>query len=111
MLTLGIFVFSVFILGFVAGPIINIAINSQFYWYQMPRGDYMNDPYLELDPSWTAHFLKGFAALGLLSLVKVLGIVTTIFRIRAPGRDRLANITWLVLLIGALTFLYVNISS
>jgi len=103
-----IFTLSVFLLGFVAEPLINVVINSQFFWYSMPRSDYMDDAYLELDPSWTVHFLKGFAALGLLSLFKVLGFMTSMLRIRATGRDRLANLTWLVIMIGALTFLYVS---
>ncbi|MCJ1367038.1 hypothetical protein MMC16_006170 [Acarospora aff. strigata] len=80
------------------------------------------EPLLSTDDeaSWTEHFIKGLASLGLLSFIKVLlalspwqwwnlrssGIMAGSGRAGANGRDRLASISWLVVVIGVGTFLW-----
>lgn len=65
---------------------------------------------------WGEHFMKGFASLGLMSFLKtVFASPVQIFfrssgnRNRNQGRDRLNSITWIMVLVGAATFLYVSI--
>lgn len=72
--------------------------------------------------SWFYHFLKGFASLGLLSFVKVLlamspwqwfnmrnsGLLNGGGRPSASGRDRLQSVSWILVLIGVGTFLWVS---
>jgi len=75
------------------------------------------------ESSWTEHFLKGFASLGLLGFVKVFftlspwqwwNLRSSGFmsgsggRAGATGRDRLANISWLVVVLGVCTVLYAS---
>ena len=75
---------------------------------------------------WVEHFAKGFTSLGLLGFVKVFFAMGPWWNIRqggllgggggrnrragrqAGGRERLENISWTVIVIGVLTFLYVN---
>ena len=75
------------------------------------------------DPaSWTEHFIKGLASLGLLSFVKVVlaispwhwhslrnsGLMGGGGRAGGTGRERLASISWIVVLLGVGTFLWVS---
>ena len=108
-----------FLLGFVADPIINL--------YLDPFSAFSSDPLSGINhkienslseddiPTWTEHFAKGLASLGLLGLAKFF------FSIRAwhwnlrsgvrggtGGRDRLANLSWVMILIGVATFLWVS---
>ncbi|EON64755.1 hypothetical protein W97_03988 [Coniosporium apollinis CBS 100218] len=118
-LTITLFVLATFLLGFVADPIINIYLDP--YEHLIPIGGSSDSRYAEPeDPaSWFEHFLKGFASLGLLSFLKVLlaspwrwwnirvsGGMGGGGRAGNTGRDRLANISWVVVLIGVGTFLY-----
>ncbi|KAJ5263850.1 Zinc finger RING-CH-type [Penicillium angulare] len=105
-LTLAILLLAIFLLGFVADPIIDL--------YLGPVDDLYDE--LEDDASWTEHFLKGFAALGLSSCLRALFSFSPIhwnFRSssiignsRSTGRNRTANLTWLVILAGVITFLW-----
>lgn len=61
--------------------------------------------------------MKGFAGLGLMSMVKMLlASPLQFFRVgfggggggRRTGRDRMNDISWMVVLIGVATFLYVS---
>ncbi len=75
------------------------------------------------ESSWTIHFLKGLASLGLLSFIKVLlamspwqwwnlrssGLIRGSGRVGSSGRDRLASISWIVVLIGIGTFIWVSV--
>ncbi|KAF2089775.1 hypothetical protein K490DRAFT_5556, partial [Saccharata proteae CBS 121410] len=118
-LTVSIFLMVTFMLGFVADPIINL--------YLDPLGTVVpfaaEDDYAysraadELDDGWLFHFLKGFAGLGILSFAKFLltnPLRWMNFRIGGggtvrtgnTGRDRLSNISWVVVAIGVATFLY-----
>lgn len=108
----------VFILGFFADPILNLYFDpwsTLMPWASSSRGDYFYEPEDEPD-SWTEHFAKGFAGMGVLGFLKV--IVTSplsYFRIgggrgRATGRDRYEQVSWIIILIGVGTFLAVCIA-
>lgn len=122
-LTLVIFTVTVFALGFVADPIINL--------YLDPLGTvtsgYSSDPYDDYmyydgeDAGWAEHFAKGFASLGLVGFVKVLFAMgpwnylnmrqfmgSGSGRTGNSGRDRVASISWIVVVLGVVTFLYVS---
>jgi hypothetical protein len=125
-LTFSILFLAMFLLGFVADPIINLyldpytTISSASLSKLGPKAV----PPLPTDDeaSWTEHFLKGLASLGLLSFIKVLlalspwqwwnlrssGIMAGSGRTGGNGRDRLASISWIVVLIGVGTFLWVS---
>ena len=77
----------------------------------------------DADDSWAEHFLKGLASLGLLGFVKVFFAMSPwhwwnlrqggLFgggggRRGGGGRERLQNLSWTVVVIGVLTFLYVS---
>jgi len=106
----------VFILGFFADPILNLYFDpwsTLMPWANSNR-DYYYVPEEETD-SWTEHFAKGFAGMGVLGFLKV--IVTSplsYFRIggggrgRATGRDRYEQVSWIIILIGVGTFLAVR---
>ena len=126
-LTISILFLTMFVLGFVADPIINLYIDP---YSTLSSGSFSNlstkiDPLLTDDdvPTWAEHFIKGLASLGLLSFVKVLfalspwqwwnlrnsGIMGGSSRTGGNGRDRLASISWLVVVIGVGTFLWVGL--
>jgi len=119
-LTVLICLFATFILGFFADPIINLYLDPYSTVFSGSLSK-LSEPVLEDDgSSWTVHFIKGLASLGLLGFVKVLfalspwqwwnlrssGIMTTGGRAGANGRDRMANLSWIVVVIGLGTFLY-----
>ncbi|MCJ1407975.1 hypothetical protein MMC19_002047 [Ptychographa xylographoides] len=112
-----------FALGFVADPIINLYLDP---YSTISSGSFSDlgikiEPILTDDdvPGWAEHFLKGLASLGMLSFIKVLfaspwqwwnlrnsGIMSGGRRTGTDGRDRLANTTWILILIGVGTFLW-----
>lgn len=123
-LTLLVFFFAVFLLGFIADPIINLWVD--------PVGTIvetivdLDDGYPVENPepgTWSFHFIKGILSLG------VLGVLKTVFalgpfhwfsirsggifggRRRGTGRDRMENINMALVLIGVLTFLAVSATS
>jgi hypothetical protein len=122
-MTVVILLFCIFLLGFVADPILN-------FWLD-PFGsivDTISDVVTDIDalkesehdePStWSLHFLKGLFSLGILGFVKSFLAMTPWqwFRFRSPGigvggrrggtgRDRLQHINWGLVLIGLVTFL------
>ncbi|OJD33342.1 ring finger domain protein [Diplodia corticola] len=119
-LTFGIFLLATFFLGFVADPIINLYLDpvgtvvplggsSSSYEHLVPEED---EP-----EGWSFHFVKGFASLGILGFVKYIFVSPIrVYRMGGgplggsgrgnTGRDRLANISWGVVLIGIATVLY-----
>lgn len=126
-LTLFIFFTAIFLLGFVADPIINLYLDP-YDTITNRRSAYDDDLFNLEDSSWSFHLLKGFASLGLLGCVKAFFTVSpwTWYNIRTAGglggsrgrtgagttgRDRVANISWLVILPGVGTFLYVSVLS
>ncbi|KAI9869350.1 MAG: hypothetical protein M1813_000139 [Trichoglossum hirsutum] len=114
-----------FLLGFIADPIINLYLDPYTTVSSVPLTKFgtRSEPIVvENEPaSWFEHFLKGLASLGLLSFVKVLWMLgpSGWWNLRSSGliggggraaggtgRDRLASISWLVVLIGVGTFLW-----
>ncbi len=128
-LTFAILFLAMFLLGFVADPIINLYLDPYTTISSAPLSRFKSkvEPVLATDDeaSWTEHFLKGLASLGLLSFVKVLlalspwqwwnlrssGIMAGSGRVGGSGRERLASISWLVVLIGVGTFLWASIDT
>lgn len=113
-------------MGFVADPIINLYVDPYSVVSTAPLSKVRQkiEPIFSDDdvPTWTEHFIKGLASLGLLSFVKVLfalspwqwwnlrssGIISGGGRSGNTGRDRLASISWIVVLIGIGTFLWAS---
>ena len=121
-LTITIFFLAMFLLGFVADPIINLYLDPYGTISSASSlGTKLQSTPTDDIASWPEHFLKGLASLGLLSFVKFLfalspwqwwnlrssGIISSGGRTGATGRDRLRNISWVVVLIGVGTFLWV----
>ncbi|KAF2463458.1 uncharacterized protein BDR25DRAFT_319978 [Lindgomyces ingoldianus] len=110
MLTSVILIMTVFLLGFVADPIINMYLDPWSYltpWSSSEQYYYEDD-----EPSgWTEHFLKGFTSMGVIGFLKVLFASPFSYlrlgggRGRNTGRDRYEQISWIIILIGVLTFL------
>ncbi|KAJ5216591.1 Zinc finger RING-CH-type [Penicillium cinerascens] len=107
LLTIAILLFTVFILGFVADPILDLYLGP------------LDDVYAELEDelteeaSWIAHLVKGLASLGLLSFVRSLWVFSPfwgprsgIMAGRTTGRDRARSLNWLVIVVGVGTFLW-----
>ena len=126
-LTVAIFIAALFIMGFVADPIINLYVDPYSVISTAPLskvGQKIEPIFSDDDvPSWTEHFIKGLASLGLLSFVKVLFALSPWqwWNLRSSGiirggggrsgntgRDRLASISWIVVVIGIGTFLWVS---
>ncbi|KAL1647425.1 hypothetical protein SLS58_002754 [Diplodia intermedia] len=118
-LTLTIFLVATFFLGFIADPIINLYLDP--VGTVVPLGgsssSYEHLAHEDEPEGWSFHFVKGFASLGILGFVKYLLVSPIrIFRVGSgglggsnrgnTGRDRLANISWGVVLIGVATVIY-----
>ena len=122
-LTVTIFLLALFAMGFVADPIINFYAEPYSIFTSPSTLKTKIEPiFTEGDvPTWAEHFFKGLASLGLLGFVKVLvtlspwnwlnvrgsGMMGGAGRSGNTGRDRLANISWIVVLVGVCTFLWV----
>ncbi|EEQ87422.1 hypothetical protein RJZ56_006120 [Blastomyces dermatitidis] len=125
-LTAVILLLAMFLLGFVADPIINLYIDpfdtilSRLYDPDDTEKLIYPEEDVPVTTTWAEHFFKGLASLGVLSFVKVIfalspwqwwnlrnsGLVGGGRRPAATGRDRVASVSWIVLLIGVLTFLW-----
>lgn len=112
-----VFIFTVFVLGFVADPIINLWVD--------PVGSVVDTisevisdveamrPFDDEPTTWSFHFLKGFLSLGLLGFLKTFIAMSPWqwFNIRSTvggrrrGRDRVESVNWMLVMIGVLTFL------
>ncbi|KAK3643217.1 hypothetical protein LTR56_010364 [Elasticomyces elasticus] len=119
-LTVLIFVTGMFVLGFVADPIINLYLDpvSTIYTRGGPGGSLL----FEDEPAtWGEHFLKGFASIGLLGFAKFLltlspwhwfnmrGTGIAVHRsggVGGNGRDRLAGLNWLAVIVGVATVMW-----
>lgn len=123
-LTASILLSTMFLLGFIADPIINLyldpiyTISSAQFWEPVVE----EDPLSQEAPTWLIqHFMKGLASLGVLSFIKVLFALSPWhwWNLRhsgivgggrgTTGRDRISSISWIVILIGAGTFLWVSL--
>ena len=126
-LTVSILLLAMFLLGFVADPIINLYLDPYSTLSSVPlptRSGKVEPLFPDDEPAgWIEHFIKGLASLGLLSFVKVLFAMSPWqwWNLRSSGlmggsgrhaggsgRDRLASISWIVVLIGVGTFLWVR---
>jgi hypothetical protein len=129
-LTVLILLTTVFFLGFVADPIINLYLDPLGSFTSNPFSSRVNPKlhvYDDEDATWTEHILKGLASLGLLGFVKVIFAMSPWqwYNLRNSGllsggtrngragigRDRLADISWWLVIIGVMTFLYVSLES
>ena len=123
LLTVAVLFTTVFVFGFIADPIINLYLDPLDTITSIPSGGPAPIFEDDDDPSWAEHLLKGLASLGLLGFVKVFfamspwhwwnlrqtGVIGGRGRGRgATGRDRLQDISWSLVLIGVVTFLYVG---
>jgi hypothetical protein len=113
---------TVFVLGFIADPIINLyldPIESLIGSEIWEETHVLDVPDLGEESTWLEHFLKGFASLGVLSVIKAFLALSPwrwylrgsglISGGRNTGRQRVASISWLVILFGVVTFLVVSI--
>lgn len=120
-LTVLILLFTIFLLGFVADPIINLymdpldTIYYTEYWEPSTVSDTVPGG---RGTTWYEHLAKGLASLGVLSFLKALLAISpwNWWHIRSggvfgggrqTGRSRAANISWVVILVGVVTFLWV----
>ncbi|KAK1983186.1 hypothetical protein LZ30DRAFT_588947 [Colletotrichum cereale] len=128
LLTILIFVVAVFILGFIADPILNIwsdpigaiadvAANvlEDIEGLQEPAPEMYEEP-----GTWLEHFLKGFLSLGLLGFLKTLffmtpwqwwqlrssGFLGTTSRRGGTGRARVENMNMALVFVGAATLIW-----
>ena len=81
----------------------------------MPWSSSRYDYYDDDDPvTWTEHFAKGLASMGVLGFLKaLLASPLQLFRIgggrgRTTARDRYEQVSWVIILIGVGTFLLVS---
>jgi hypothetical protein len=100
------------LLGFIADPIISFCLDPSGSFLRIFGLSY--EPIvLEDDGTWVGHFTKGFASLGLASFFKVLAASPIQFWYRSAvggrragnRRDQLSNTTWLLIMVGAITFI------
>lgn len=122
MLTLLILFVTIFILGFVADPIINLYFNPvDTFTSSGSRADYYYEE-LTWTEFWAEHILKGFTSLGLLGAVRTfLMSPWQWFQLRptipggrgrgATGRDRMVQMSWSLVVIVVLTFLLVSFAA
>ncbi|KAH7122264.1 hypothetical protein B0J11DRAFT_436653 [Dendryphion nanum] len=111
-LTVVIMIMIVFVLGFIADPIINMYMDP---WNFLSPFSRSNQHHHEDDEpvGWTEHFAKGFASMGVIGFLKmILASPIAYFRFgggrgRTTARDRYEQISWIVILIGVLTFMAV----
>ena len=109
---------AIFLLGFIADPIINLYLDP---WSTLIPFREDDDEYVQIIPeeriSWFEHFFKGTASLGVLGFVKVLlSSPWHLFRLGGggrgrpgrTGRDRAGEISWILILIGVGTFALVS---
>ncbi|KAH8811749.1 RING finger domain protein [Xylogone sp. PMI_703] len=117
LLTIGIFLATTFVLGFIADPIIDFYMDPLDTITSIPLSG--KPLYVEEPATWSEHFLKGFASLGLIGCIKAFfamgpwnwwslrnALGGSGGRRRGTGRDRLENLSWHLALIGVITFLY-----
>jgi len=123
-LTVLILLGTVFVLGFIADPILNLYLDPYDTITSLPTRGVTEIHYDDEDGGWSEHFLKGLASLGLLGMVKAFfmmppwqwwnirhsGVLGGSNRGRrgGTGRDRLENISWTIVLVGVVTFMIVS---
>lgn len=126
LMTLAILFITVFLLGFVADPILGLWLDpvGTIADTVVSGGKFAGDEFIHADEvdGWFEHLLKGVFSLGLLGFVKAFlamspwqwwnlrtsGIVGGGTRRAGTGRERMENINLTLVLIGVVTFLYVS---
>lgn len=120
--TLLVLFLTIFLLGFIADPIINLYIDPVDTIFGADIWEYnaiLDESDLGERATWIEHFLKGLASLGVLSFIKALLALSpwhwfnprssgVISGGRNSGRSRVVSISWLVVLFGIGTFLWVS---
>ncbi|KAI1825366.1 hypothetical protein F4861DRAFT_501795 [Xylaria intraflava] len=124
MITLSILFIAVFLLGFVADPILGLWLDpvGTITDTVIPGARFEDEEFTDFDDTdgWFEHLLKGVFSLGLLGFVKAFlamspwqwwnlrtsGIINGGTRRGGTGRQRVENINLTLVLIGVLTFLY-----
>jgi len=126
-LTITILFITIFFLGFVADPIINLYVDPVGTLTTNPfstKEDVVM-PHVEEELTWTEHILKGLASLGVLGFIKVIFAMSPWqwYNLRntgilgggggrngrtGTGRDRLQSISWWLVTVGVITFLLVS---
>lgn len=123
-LTMLVFVVAMFIMGFIADPIISAYLDpwGSLGWLGgFDTLDYASPihPADEAPLSWSEHFFKGMAGLGVVGALKMLftnpfGYWRSI-RVggsntgrRTTGRDRANDLSWVIIVVGVTTTLYVS---
>ncbi|KAK3899481.1 hypothetical protein C8A05DRAFT_36900 [Staphylotrichum tortipilum] len=117
-LTLVIMTVTIFLLGFIADPIIGFWVDPFGSIAGGLTGLEFEEPAVGDDgpDGWATHFVKGFLSLGLLGFLKTMFVMSpwNWFNIRVggggrrrrgTGRDRMEQINWALVVIGVLTFL------
>lgn len=119
-LTVFILLMSTFVLGYFADPIINLYLDP--FGTIADTVDGIRYEYEEEPVTWVEHFAKGLASLGLLGFAKFLvtlspwhwfnmrnsGVIGGAARTGATGRERMQQISWIAVMVGVLTFLWVR---
>jgi hypothetical protein len=113
-MTIAILVIAVFVLGFIADPIINLYLDPGSFlspWSSSDTYYYEDDERF----SWSEHFAKGFASMGVFGFLKVFLANPFYYfrfgggRTRNTGRERHEQVSWILILIGVGTFLMVSL--
>ena len=104
-----------------ADPIINFSLDPYGPLWRGNPSEYLEPIEDEEAASWLDHFLKGVASIGLLGFVKMVfasplgwlnyrtaGLGGRPARPGGTGRDRMADISWVVVLVGVATFMWVS---
>lgn len=119
-LTALILMVTVFLLGFVADPIINFGVDPIGSIAGLSEGltdhDYEGVPLGDDEPtSWSFHFMKGFLSIGLLGFIKTMLAMSPWHMVnvrvgdrRRRGRGRVESVNMTLVVIGVLTFLVVS---
>jgi hypothetical protein len=115
-MTMAILFIAVFLLGFVADPIINLYMDPWSFLNPWSREMLYFSPE-DRPTTWSEHFGKGFAGMGVIGFLKVIvASPFSYFRIGGArrrgrgttGRERVEQVGWLIIVIGVFTFLGVS---
>ncbi|KAK4146461.1 uncharacterized protein C8A04DRAFT_34928 [Dichotomopilus funicola] len=115
-LTVVIMVATIFILGFVADPILGFWDDPFGSLIETLMDVELNEPILADDGpgTWYGHFFKGFLSLGILGFLKTMFVMSPWHwlnvrfggrRRRGTGRNRVEQINWALVVVGVLTFM------
>lgn len=123
LLTIVIVVLLMFVLGFVADPIINLYVDpvetmaTARFWTPVTMDNISEEAN---DSWWIQHFMKGFVSIGVVGFLKAVllanpwqfwnlrhsGLLGGGARAGNTGRDRAVNISWIAVVIGVGSALY-----